>query len=272
LIVSHQRILRVTFYRDDLALIHDDGFGHVARGAAEFLIAELLPPRPTASTEGPVPRGRRQSSPENSPRPLIVDLGCGTGILAERLTAVGYDVLGYDISPGMIALAKRRAPQARFELESFLDAALPRCRAVTSISECLNYAFDEANSLPRLAELFARIHAALESGGFLMFDILQPGVFPDERIVQRFRQTEEWSVLVELQENQKEHQLTRRITTFRKIGKHYRRDDETHCVRLYRGADLARALRQTGFRVRRLTGYGTHPFSGSQTGFLARKP
>ncbi len=44
--------------------------------------------------------------------------------------------------------------------------------------------------------------------------------------------------------------LTRRMTVFRKVGKLYRRSEESHRLRLYWGAVLARVLRDIGFRVR----------------------
>jgi 2-polyprenyl-3-methyl-5-hydroxy-6-metoxy-1,4-benzoquinol methylase len=94
-----------TPYRDDLAYIHDVGHGEFARRAAPGLL-KLLRDRGVSS-------GR------------TIDLGCGSGIWAEQLLRHGYEVLGVDISPDMIALAERRAPQAEFRCESFLRSQLP---------------------------------------------------------------------------------------------------------------------------------------------------
>ena len=87
-------------YKDDLAYIHDVGFGDFAKNAAPELLAIL---RQRGLTDG-----------------LVVDLGCGSGLWAEELCQAGYDVLGVDISPAMIEIARRRAPRARFEVGSFL--------------------------------------------------------------------------------------------------------------------------------------------------------
>ena len=38
----------------------------------------------------------------------VLDLGCGTGLLAEELTARGYRVVGVDASDAMLALARER--------------------------------------------------------------------------------------------------------------------------------------------------------------------
>lgn len=44
------------------------------------------------------------------PRGKILDVGCGTGALAERLAAEGYEVTGIDPSEGMLGVLRERAP------------------------------------------------------------------------------------------------------------------------------------------------------------------
>lgn len=52
----------------------------------------------------------------------VLDIGCGTGRpTAEVLAATGHDVLGIDVSPVMIDLARERVPAARFELADVRD-------------------------------------------------------------------------------------------------------------------------------------------------------
>ena len=102
----------MTAYKDDLAYIHDVGFGSFARGATPGLL-EIL--RRRGLTQG-----------------LVVDLGCGSGIWARALVDAGYDVLGIDISAAMIEMARRRVPEGDFRPGSFLQATLPPCEAWTS--------------------------------------------------------------------------------------------------------------------------------------------
>src|SRR5262249_57706897 len=97
-------------YREDLAYIHDAGFGGYARSAAAVLLRAL-----------------RQAGAE---RGLVIDLGCGSGILAAEIAAAGYDVLGFDISSAMVALARRHVPQAHFPVQSLWAAYLPPSLAV----------------------------------------------------------------------------------------------------------------------------------------------
>lgn len=44
------------------------------------------------------------------PAGKVLDVGCGTGVVAGRLAAAGYDVTGVDPSAGMLAYVKEHAP------------------------------------------------------------------------------------------------------------------------------------------------------------------
>lgn len=49
-----------------------------------------------------------------APGARVVDLGCGNGALTEQLAARGYDVVGLDASPEMLALARKAHPELAF--------------------------------------------------------------------------------------------------------------------------------------------------------------
>jgi SAM-dependent methyltransferase len=240
-------------YGADLAYIHDSGFGAFARGAAPGLLAIL---RQRDATRGG----------------LVIDLGCGSGIWARELATAGYEVLGIDISAAMIALARRRVPQGQFRQGSFLTVALPPCVAVTSIGECFNFLFDPQNTEQGLMRLFRRINDALCPGGLLIFDVAAPGRVPGTGPQKKYFEGEDWAVLVTAEEDRQRKHLTRRITSFRKVGKSYRRDEEVHHLRLYTRSELAGQLRGVGFRVRTLRRYGQFRFPPGWFGVLARKP
>jgi SAM-dependent methyltransferase len=238
-------------YREDLAYIHDAGFGGLAQAAAPVLLNAL-----------------RQRGID---RGLVVDLGCGSGIMAKAVADAGYQVVGIDLSPSMIALARERVPAGDFRVESLLKADLPRCDAVTAIGECFNYLFDRGNSGASLSRLLKRIHEALEPRGVLLFDVAGPGRVRGAAPRRSFWESDDWAALVHVEEDSGHRTLTRRITSFRRVGELYRRDQETHRQRLIPPAELARALRAIGFRVRMLRGYGATAFPVGLAGFLARK-
>lgn len=243
---------KITAYRDDLAYIHDAGYGGFAREAASVLVDAL---------------GRARISVG-----LVVDLGCGSGILSAVVGGFGYRTLGIDISEGMIALARKHVPDGEFRVESVLSASLPRCVAVAAVGECLNYLFDPANTKPKLIKLYRRIHTALEPGGFLIMDVAEPGRASGRVPARTYREGKDWAVLVTNEEDRVRRILTKRITSFRRCGDLYRRDHEVHQQRLIEGGEVISQLREIGFRVRALAGYGPIKFGRGQTGFIARKP
>jgi SAM-dependent methyltransferase len=238
-------------YQRDLAYIHDTGFTGFARKAAPGLLRLLRQNR--------IPGG------------LVVDAGCGSGVWARELTDRGYAVLGIDISAYMVRLARNQAPAARFQVGSFLGAALPPCDAVTSIGECVNYAFDRRSGKRGLAQLFHRVYRALRPGGVFVFDIVEPGVAP-EGTQRRFLEGPDWAILLEVREDRRRKTLTRQIVSFRRVGKLYRRSEEIHRLHLYTGSELVSELSRVGFEARLLKGYGRFRFPPAHVGFLARKP
>jgi SAM-dependent methyltransferase len=202
---------------------------------------------------------------------LVVDAGCGSGVWARELTDRGYQVLGIDISAYMIRLARKQAPAAKFQVGSFLGAALPPCDAVTSIGECVNYAFDRRSGKQGLAEFFRRVYRALRPGGVFIFDIVEPGVAAGAP-QRRFLEGPDWAILLEVREDRRRKTLTRQIAIFRRMGKLYRRSEEIHRLRLYSGSELLAELSLAGFEARLLGGYGRFRFPPAHVGFLARKP
>ncbi|KAB1921930.1 class I SAM-dependent methyltransferase [Micromonospora noduli] len=54
----------------------------------------------------------------------VADVGCGTGRITAHLHTLGVDAFGVDLSPGMIAVARRDHPELRFEVGSMTDLQL----------------------------------------------------------------------------------------------------------------------------------------------------
>lgn len=238
-------------YGQDLAFIHDDGFGGFAHQASPEILALLA--------ERGITDGR------------LVDLGCGSGIFARVAVDAGYDVLGIDQSQAMIELAQDRVPEARFRRQSFTRARLPKCRAVVAMGEVFNFLFDKTVGEKSLDVVFARVNDALEPGGLFVFDVAIPNrskSAPKER----FWDFPDWALLVRTEEDPRKKLLTRTMTQFRRVRTTFRRTEEVHQLRLYSRTRIGNSLRKLGFKVRTLQGYGKQPFVVGHTGFLARKP
>ncbi len=236
-------------YREDLAYIHDQGFGDFATNAAPALLALF----------------RRHRIREG----LVIDLGCGPGHWARELTLAGYDVLGVDISPAMIRLARQKAPLSLFRTGSLLRAHLPPCAAVTAMGECLNYTFDPSGGVE---QLFHRVFHALQPGGLFVFDVATPDRVPAGGPKRSWKEGRDWAVLVESSGDRKQRTLTRHIVCFRKLGGSYRRSEETHVLRLFDPRKLSNALKSEGFEVSHAQAYGRLPMLAGVQAFIATKP
>jgi SAM-dependent methyltransferase len=243
---------RSSWYGEDLAYIHDVGHAEFALRSAPGIL-RILDQNGTSGG-------------------LVVDLGCGSGLLARELIDAGYNAFGIDISGAMVEIARRRAPEAEFRVGSLFGVEIPPCAAVTAVSEVLNYLFDAENEEQGLGRLFRRVYEALDPGGLFVFDVLGPGqVLPGAR-KRGFRVGEDWAVLSELEEDVGRGTMERRIVSFRKVGEHYRRDEEVHRVRLYEPSQLSAELERAGFRVRTMRSYGDLALEEGHTAFVARKP
>jgi len=243
--------MAATVYGEDVAFVHEQGHADFALTAGPWIVQQL---RVAGFNTG-----------------LIVDLGCGPGHWPAAATAAGFDVLGVDASAAMIARARARAPHARFRLASLLDVVVPSCVAVTALGECFNYRIDRRNDVASLARVFRRVHAALAPGGLFIFDVAGPGRAGPSGSSSAFRIGPDWAVASTTTEDRRTRQLTRRVTTFRKVGAGYRRREEVHRLRLYSAADVMRLLRHAGFSVRGVAGYGARRFPHALRGYVARK-
>lgn len=55
----------------------------------------------------------------------VADAGCGTGRVSAYLAARGLDVIGIDLSPGMVDVARRTYPELHFEVGALEELPLP---------------------------------------------------------------------------------------------------------------------------------------------------
>jgi SAM-dependent methyltransferase len=99
----------------------------------------------------------------------LLDLGCGTGSSSAAMIARGYDVVGVDISPGMLEVAARRLGPG-VALHPHDMRSLPQLGefdVVWSISDAINFLVGPGD----LADAFDGVRRNLAPGGFFVFDV-----------------------------------------------------------------------------------------------------
>jgi SAM-dependent methyltransferase len=90
------------------------------------------------------------------PPARVADLGCGTGTLSLLLADEGYDVTGVDVSPEMLARARRKAPGVDFREGDAGDPPLPRAAFDVVLSRHVLWAVpDPERAFGRWVDLLA---------------------------------------------------------------------------------------------------------------------
>ncbi|MDZ4092147.1 MAG: class I SAM-dependent methyltransferase [Arthrobacter sp.] len=116
---------------------------------------------PDASFEAPTDRGMIEAFvshvAEGSARD-VVDAGCGTGRMTRLLASLGVAVSGVDLSPGMIAVARRTSPELSFEVAELSE--LPyEDRQLGGVFAWYSIIHSPPGDLPRILSEFFRVLA-----------------------------------------------------------------------------------------------------------------
>ncbi len=94
----------------------------------------------------------------------VLDVGCGPGHVTAFLAEAGVDAFGIDLSPEMVALARREQPGLRFEVGTMTDLDLPDgCVAGVVAFWSVIHVPDHA-----VPGVFAELRRVLRPGGVLL--------------------------------------------------------------------------------------------------------
>jgi SAM-dependent methyltransferase len=194
------------YYRRDLARIHHLGFGFHADACAPGIIALLEPVRDRGG--------------------LVLELGCGSGLLTRHLVDAGYRVIATDASPAMLEIAADNVPDAE-DLRPIVlpDDPLPAADAVVSVGHVLNYLSDEA----AIDRALVAAADALGPGGVLALDLCDLEWGRARRDLPNAGWVgEDWALVTRFSVPSPDR-FVREMTTFLRSGDGtWRRDDERH--------------------------------------------
>ena len=239
-------------YREAIAYVHHVGFDFHSKNVHTALF-DFLDPSLEAGD-------------------LVVELGCGTGLLAGPILEYGYSYIGIDLSKEMLAIARRLNPKATFVRTSVYQYKLPNSGAVIAFGEIFNYCFDRTVTLARLKKIFKAIYSSLKPGGSFIFDCAGPGRGNFEENRQRNFSGDDWALMLTTSEDKNKQMLTRAMESFVKRGANYQRDKETHQLRLFSRTNIKELLREAGFLVKIKSGIGTDDFPQGLFAVVASKP
>ena len=224
----------VPYYRDDLAWVHHTGYAGYVTNAQSGIVDRLR--------EHGLARGQR-----------VLDIGCGSGLLARALLAEGYAVSGVDASPAMIELARAQAPAGDFLAIAVPTrrrpgeaGALPAADAIVSTGHVLNY----LDSREDLALALVELAAALRPGGLLAIDLMTER-YAEARDIHHphARVEDDWAIVTHFS-RPGPHRFDRDITVFRRAGELWRRSHEHHANVTFEAAVALEILRAGGVAAR----------------------
>jgi SAM-dependent methyltransferase len=236
----------LTYYREDLALVHHLGFGFHAEACAPGILALLEPVRGG----------------------LVLELGCGSGLLTRYLVEAGHRVVATDASPAMLALARETAPDAEMRPLVLPDDPLPECDAVVSVGHVLSY-------LPNygaVEQALAAAADALRPSGSLALDLcdLRYGELRRDE-PNSSRVADDWAIITRLSLPRPDL-FVREIASFlRNEDGTWRRDDERHENVLVDTALVPALLAKHGVQARVSESFGEEKLPDGLVAIVGRK-
>ena len=193
----------------------------------------------------------KQFARRGIPGKTVLDLACGTGSLTWELARRGYEMIGVDRSPEMLAQAAEKADDVLIP-PLFLCQTMEKLDLYGTIDACV-CCLDSVNyvTLPKkLARAFQRVHLFLMPGGLFLFDVNTPEklesldgqVFLDEK--------EDVYCVWRAEYSRRSRICSYYMDIFQLDGQtgQWERGVELHQERAYTVQELTELLKRAGFR------------------------
>jgi SAM-dependent methyltransferase len=226
------------YYRQDLATVHHRGFAFHAEACAPGILHLLQPVRERGG--------------------LVLEIGCGSGLLTSALIGAGHRVIATDASPAMLDLAGSTCPDGtdvrRLTLP-FDD--VPAVDAVVGVGHALNYLADSA----AVEHALRSLAGALRPCGILAVDIcdLEWGS-ARTAMVSAGRAGDDWAIVTRYSSPRPERYVREMTTFVRNEDGTWRRDDERHDNVLIDTDRLPAVLAGEGMKADIRMSFGTEDF------------
>jgi len=242
---------RGTSYRPDLATVHHRGFGFHAAACAPGIVEFLAPVR------------ARQG--------VVLELGCGTGLLTRELIAAGHRVIATDASPAMLDIARDLLGLSAEEVRQLTlpGDRMPEADAIVAVGHPLNYLPDAA----AFDRALVAIAGALRPAGLLAFDVCDLEWGEARRDAPAFgRAGEDWAIITEFSLPAPDR-FVRDITTFvPNPDGSWRRDREHHENVLVDTTRIPALLREHGIEASVGSAFGTETLPAGLRVITGHKP
>jgi SAM-dependent methyltransferase len=239
------------YYGSDLALVHHLGFGFHADVCAPGILGLLAPVR---DRDG-----------------LVLEFGCGSGLLTEKLVVAGHRVVATDASPAMLEIARDHVSDDVVELRRLTlpDDPVPKADAIVGIGHPINY-LPDAESIDRA---ILALGQALRPGGVLAFDVcdLEYGQLrqnaPNVGWVDA-----EWALVTQFSTPSPDRFVRDMVTFMPNADGSWRRGNERHDNVLIEVDRVPELLRDCGVEVEVRSSFGSETLPPGLYAVIGHKP
>ncbi|MBL8210823.1 MAG: methyltransferase domain-containing protein [Bryobacterales bacterium] len=178
-----------------------------------------------------------------SPGSRILDVCCGTGLVARYLTERGFRVTGVDASAEMLAFARAEVPEGDFRNGDARCFVVPEEHAGAICTfDSLSYMLMEED----LGGVFGSVSRALRPGGIFLFDLSLEGAYRSEWGRECAIVEEGEAHFVRGSYDPLQRMGTTHVTSFVRNGS-WNRVDTTFLARCHDPESVADCLRRSGF-------------------------
>ena len=191
---------------------------------------------------------------------LVLELGCGTGVLTRKLAAKGYDMIGVDYSEDMLEIAmdhRQEGEDILYLLQDMREFELyGTVRAAVSICDSMNYIVEYQD----LVQVMKLVNNYLDPGGIFIFDLNTPYKYEEILGENTFAENRPegsfiWENYYDGETGINEYDLTLFVREEEGI---YRKFEETHYQRAYELEQVLRAIKEAGLEFVAAYDAGTH--------------
>ena len=183
---------------------------------------------------------------------LVLELGCGTGSMTERLAMAGYYMIGSDLSPDMLEIAMEKKDASGLNILYLLQdmrefELYGTVRAIVSVCDSMNYILEVED----LLQVFRLVNNYLDPGGMFIFDLNTTKKYRDmgETTIAENREEASfiWENYFDEEEKINEYDLTLFIRD-EEDGR-FDRFEEFHEQRAYSLTEIGELIRESGMEL-----------------------
>jgi SAM-dependent methyltransferase len=186
---------------------------------------------------------------------VVIELGCGSGLLTRHLIDAGHRVVATDASPAMLEIARETVGDAEDIRELVLpDDPIPPADAIVSVGHVLSYLPDEG----AIDRALVRIADSLLPGGVLAIDLCDLEWGASRREAPNAGWVgDDWAIVTEFSTPSPDRFVRQMATFLRNDDGSWRRDDERHDNVLVDTARVPELLAEHGVQVEVASSFGS---------------